>query len=51
MDSSSNYADMLEEGVRRQRKKTKPWQSTDKNVDPGFSRDMGYGAKKKKKVK
>lgn len=50
MDSSSNYADLLEEGVRKQRKKTKSWQSTDGNVDPGFVRDM-IGGKKKKKVK
>ena len=49
MDSSSAYADLLEAGVRKQKKK-KSWQSTDKEVDPGFLRDMGIG-KKKKKVK
>lgn len=32
-------------------KKAKPFQSTDPKVDPGFLRDMGYTAKKKKKIK
>jgi len=40
-------ADLLRKSVEK-RKKKKSWQSTDKKVDPGFLRDMGYGSKKVK---
>jgi len=51
MENSANYADLLEKGMRKKKAKMKSWQSTDKRVDPGFLRDMGYGNKKKKKGK
>ena len=41
-------AELLRQSVKKQKKK-KGWRSTDDKVDPGFLRDMGYGAKKKKK--
>jgi len=44
-------AEFLEASVKKGKKKRKSFQSTDAKVDPGFLRDMGYGAKAKKKKK
>lgn len=42
-------ADLLESSMKKGKKKLKSFRSTDSRVDSGFLRDMGYGAKKKKK--
>lgn len=49
MNSSQSNADMLAASMKKGKKKIKSFRSTDSSVDPGFLRDMGYGAKKKKK--